>query len=357
MGVADTLDKKAIVTFVVIYCMKISENVSLKPYNTFGIDVKASFFVEIFNEADLVELFRTGLPQQQTLLIMGGGSNMLFTKDFEGLVVKLSIGGISYEEVGEEVLVTAGAGVVWNDLVSYAVKHDFSGIENLTLIPGTVGASPIQNIGAYGAEIKDVFQSCRAFEIATGEFKNFEFEDCHFGYRESIFKGKLKGQYIITSVTFNLNKVANIQTHYGAITSELENRGIGNPTIKDVSAVVASIRVSKLPDPSTIGNAGSFFKNPVIDNETFQEVLTKYPDVANYPAPNGQIKLAAGWLIEKSGFKGIVEGQTGTWKNQALVLVNHGNAKGQEVYDFSEKIIKTVQNNFGITLEREVNIF
>ena len=334
----------------------LQENVSLKPYNTFGIDVKAKYFVEIKSEVDLAEVFNHPIAKTQKLLVLGGGSNMLFIKDFDGLVLKISIPGISYIVKGNEVEVTAGGGVVWNDLVNYCVDHGFAGIENLSLIPGTVGASPIQNIGAYGVELKDVFAECSAFEIATGEIKTFGYEDCKFGYRDSVFKNELKNQYIITEVKFKLSKQAKLQTHYGAITAELENRSITQPTIADISKVVADIRVSKLPDPKTIGNAGSFFKNPVITKAQFEELITKFPAVVNYPAANGKVKIAAGWLIEQCGFKGKVVGQTGTWKNQALVLVNHGHASGQEVYIFSEHIIETVYAKFSVRLEREVNI-
>ncbi|RYD71121.1 MAG: UDP-N-acetylmuramate dehydrogenase, partial [Sphingobacteriales bacterium] len=234
--------------------------------------------------------------------------------------------------------------------------NNYAGVENLTLIPGTVGASPIQNIGAYGVELKDVFESCTAFEINTGEIKTFSYADCHFGYRESIFKGELKGQFIITSVTFALKTEARLNTSYGAIEAELQKRGIESPGIADVSAAVAHIRVSKLPDPSTIGNAGSFFKNPVIEKFEFADVVAKHPDVVHYPTADGKIKLAAGWLIEQCGWKGKIQGNTGTWKNQALVLVNHGNASGQEVFAFSAQIIDSVKSTFGVTLEREVNI-
>ncbi|MGF1926035.1 MAG: UDP-N-acetylmuramate dehydrogenase, partial [Bacteroidia bacterium] len=271
--------------------------------------------------------------------------------------IKISIPGISFQENGDEVLVTAGAGVVWNDLVNFCVDKGFAGLENLTLIPGTVGASPIQNIGAYGVELKDVFLNCTAFEIASRTMKVFNHDDCNFGYRESIFKNELKGKYVITSVTFKLSRTATIKTQYGAIAAELEVRNIKQPSITDVSNVVAAIRVSKLPDPSTIGNAGSFFKNPVIDQSQFDVLVAKFPGVVHYPAPGGGIKLAAGWLIEQCGFKGMVVGQTGTWKNQALVLVNHGHASGQEVYDFSEQIINSVYAKFGVALSREVNIF
>lgn len=336
--------------------LQIQENISLKPYNSFSIDVKASFFAEIFNEDDLSKLFESEVVKANQILIIGGGSNMLFTKNFEGLIIKMSIKGISNEITDGTVKVTAGAGEVWNDLVNYCVQHGFAGVENLSLIPGTVGASPIQNIGAYGVELKDVFESCKAFEIETGIFKTFNFDQCHFGYRESVFKGELKGKYIITSVTFNLSTQPNINTSYGAIEAELSNRNIQNPNIADVSSVVSHIRVSKLPDPSTIGNAGSFFKNPVIEKYEFADVVANHPDVVHYPTADGKVKLAAGWLIEQCGWKGKIVGQTGTWKNQALVLVNHGNATGKEVYQLSEQIIDSVKSTFGVTLEREVNI-
>lgn len=335
----------------------IQQNISLQPYNTFDIAVQASYFAEVHHVDELKEIFQSPLAKEKELLVLGGGSNMLFTKNFDGLVIKISIPGISYTVNGTDVLVTAGAGVVWNDLVSFCVQHGFAGLENLTLIPGTVGASPIQNIGAYGVELKDVFESCTAFEIETGNLKTFNYADCKFGYRESVFKNEYKGKYIITSVTFKLSTIPKLQTTYGAITAELDKRAINKPTIEDVSAVVAEIRVSKLPDPKTIGNAGSFFKNPVIAKGVFDELIQKFPDVVHYPAANGMVKLAAGWLIEQCGFKGMVVGHTGTWKNQALVLVNHGGASGQEVYVFSEHIINTVLKQYGIKLEREVNVF
>lgn len=352
-----TTVKNYICAVYLIFVMSIlQENISLKPYNTFGVAVSSKFFAEVFSEQDLKGLLTLSVVKQQQLLVLGGGSNLLFTKDFDGLVVKISIPGISSVVKGDDVVVTAGAGVVWNDFVNYCVSNGFAGVENLSLIPGTVGASPIQNIGAYGVELKDVFGSCVAYEIATASVRTFNFEDCRFGYRDSIFKHELKGRYIITSVSFKLSKRAKINTHYGAIQAELQNREIDKPTIADVSKVVADIRVSKLPDPSTIGNAGSFFKNPVIEQSLFDEVISKFPDVVHYPAPDHKIKLAAGWLIEQCGFKGRMVGQTGTWKNQALVLVNHGAATGQEVYSFSEEIINSVYIKFGVKLEREVNI-
>jgi UDP-N-acetylmuramate dehydrogenase len=334
----------------------LQESISLKPYNTFGIPVNTRYFAEIVNEGDLVQLLSSGLIEEQKLLVLGGGSNILFTKDFNGLVIKVSIPGISSIEDGNNVIVTSGAGVVWNDLVQHCVQRGFGGIENLSLIPGTVGASPIQNIGAYGVELKDVFESCVAYQVSTGRSKVFNYKDCRFGYRDSIFKNELKDQYIITSVSLKLSKSPNVNIQYGAIKEELANRNISSPTISDVSAVVSDIRVSKLPDPSTIGNAGSFFKNPVIDQAEFDPILEQFPEIVHYPAPNGKVKLAAGWLIEQCGFKGIVHGETGTWKNQALVLVNHGHATGQEVYSFSEQIIFAVNAKFHVKLEREVNI-
>jgi UDP-N-acetylmuramate dehydrogenase len=336
--------------------LQIQENVSLKNFNTFGIDVSARYFVEIAHEDDLVELFMDPQWLQTDRLVLGGGSNMLLVKDFDGLVIRINIRGIEHRINHQEAFVEAGAGEVWNDLVNFCVDREYAGIENLSLIPGSVGASPIQNIGAYGVELKDVFQSCRAFETATGQFKTFTKEDCRFGYRDSIFKNELKEKYIIVSVKFRLSLIPDINLKYGAIEQELANRNINNPGIKDVSRVVSHIRVSKLPDPSTIGNAGSFFKNPVIGIEQFNTLITQFPETVHYLAGDGLIKLAAGWLIEACGWKGKVVGHTGTWKNQALVLVNHGGATGEEVYSLSSQIIDSVYTKFGVLLEREVNI-
>lgn len=336
--------------------MLIQENISLKPYNTFAIDVKAKFFAAVANESNLKTVFENEIAQNNKLLILGGGSNVLFTKDFDGLVIKVNLLGIEHVQQNDDVMVSAGAGVVWNEFVNYCLANGFAGVENLALIPGTVGASPIQNIGAYGVELKDVFDSCQAFEIATGDIKTFNYADCKFGYRDSVFKNEQKGKFIITKVIFKLNRNANLKTQYGAIANELINRRITTPNITDIAKVVSDIRVSKLPDPKTIGNAGSFFKNPVISQSVFNILIKQFPEVVNFPAPNNKVKLAAGWLIEQCGFKGVVFGQTGTWKNQALVLVNHGGATGDEVYTFSELIIKTVYNKFGIKLEREVNV-
>jgi UDP-N-acetylmuramate dehydrogenase len=336
--------------------LQIQQNVSLKNFNTFGIDVSARHFVEINRAEELIELFMDPQWMQMERLVLGGGSNMLFRKDFGGLVIHMNIHGIDYRINNQQVLVVAGAGEVWNDLVNYCVDNGFAGMENLSLIPGSVGASPVQNIGAYGVELKDIFLSCNAFEIATGEFKTFSKADCQFDYRDSIFKNDMKGHYIIVSVKFELSLNANVKLHYGAIQDELAKRGVSNPTIKDVSDVVSHIRVSKLPDPSTIGNAGSFFKNPIVPQDEFDVVKEHFPEVVNYPSHHGYIKLAAGWLIEQCGWKGKVVGNTGTWPNQALVLVNHGGATGVEVYRLSSQIIDSVYSKFGVTLEREVNV-
>jgi len=336
--------------------LHIQENASLKNLNTFGIEATAKYFTEINSKTDLVELFHNNILKTEKLLVLGGGSNMLLINNFDGLVIKVNIKGITVVSDGNDVFVEAGAGEVWNNLVNYCVENGYAGIENLSLIPGSVGASPIQNIGAYGVEIKDVFESCETFELLTGTFRTFSKADCKFGYRESVFKDLYKGKYIIVSVKYKLSIKPNFNLKYGAIEQELFKRDITMPTLKDVSQVVADIRVSKLPDPSTIGNAGSFFKNPVISIEEFEPIIARFPDMVNYPAGNNQVKLAAGWLIEQCGWKGKINGNTGTWKNQALVLVNHGGATGQEVFEFSSQIIDSVYTKFGVNLQREVNI-
>lgn len=336
---------------------QIRDNISLKNFNTFGVEANASYFVEINHEDELTELFLDPKWLQMPRLVLGGGSNVLFTKDFEGLVIRMNIRGIEHRLNHEEVYVEAGAGESWNELVNYCVSHSFAGMENLSLIPGSVGASPVQNIGAYGVELKDMFESCQTFEISTQQKKTFVKEACGFSYRESIFKGVLKNRFIITSVKFKLSLQPKVNTTYGAIAAELHNRGIGNPSISDVSKVVSQIRVSKLPDPSTIGNAGSFFKNPIIDLPQFEKLKAEFPDMVSFPMGENQVKLAAGWLIEQCGWKGKVVGETGTYKNQALVLVNYGRASGTEIFALSSQIIDSVYNKFGVMLQREVNVF
>jgi len=336
--------------------MQVLENISLKALNTFGVEANAAWFVDIKEENDLKLLFSDEQWRNCPRLVLGGGSNMLFTDDFKGLVVHIKIPGIKAEVQGDDIFVSAGAGVVWNDLVNYCVDNEFAGIENLSLIPGSVGASPVQNIGAYGIELQDIFHSCRAFEISSGEIKVFNKQDCGFSYRDSIFKSACKGLFIITEVTFKLSGIFKPNLRYGAVIEELHNRGIARPGIKDLSQVISFIRVSKLPDPTTIGNAGSFFKNPVIPVSKFIQLQSNFSDIVHFPAGEGFVKISAGWLIEHCGWKGKVVGNTGTWKNQALVLVNHGNATGIEIFNFSSTIIKSVSSRFGIQLEREVNI-
>ena len=336
--------------------MQVLKNISLKTLNTFGVEASADYFVDIESENDLQDLFSDEKWRDYPRLVLGGGSNMLFTQNFGGLVIHLKIQGLSAEIEGDDVYVRAGAGIVWNDLVNYCVDNDYAGIENLSLIPGSVGASPVQNIGAYGVELQDIFHSCRAFEISTGKIKVFSKEDCAFSYRDSVFKSSLKGLYIITEVTFKLSKIFKPNVSYGAITEELAKRGINVPIIKQLSQVISHIRVSKLPDPTTIGNAGSFFKNPIIAQSTFNKLKLQFADIVHFPAGEGYVKVSAGWLIEQCDWKGKVVGNTGTWKNQALVLVNHGHATGNEIFQFSSSIIDSVNSKFGILLEREVNI-
>jgi UDP-N-acetylmuramate dehydrogenase len=330
-------------------------NYSLQPFNTFGIDVKAKHFARFSNTIELQNQLNT-FPQEE-LLILGGGSNMLFTQDFNGLVLRNEIKGIDLlEQNDNHVFIKAGAGENWHSFVQYCIAHNWAGLENLSLIPGSVGASPMQNIGAYGVEIKDVFHELSAYHIESGEIHKFNKEQCQFGYRESVFKRALKNQYIITDVTFALAKNSVLQTSYGAIQQELDTKGIEQPTIKDISDAVIAIRQSKLPDPKVLGNAGSFFKNPVIDLPTFEKIKAKHPNVAHYIISETEVKLAAGWLIENAGLKGFRQGSCGVHEKQALVLVNYGGSQGQQIFDLSTHIIQTIASQFGVKLEREVNI-
>lgn len=331
-------------------------NKSLLKLNTFGVEAVAKYYAGVKTEGALELLAKSTEFNTEPLLILGGGSNILFTKDFPGLVVHIQIPGISVSDEVDDVFVTAGGGVIWNDLVQYCVDHGYAGIENLSLIPGTVGAAPVQNIGAYGVELMDIFVSCRAFDIPKKTMKVFDHSACQFSYRDSFFKNEGRGKYIITEVTLRLSKTPRLNLSYGAIQSELERKRINQPSLRDVADVVSSIRVNKLPDPTSIGNSGSFFKNPIISAKEFHRIESIFPDIVYYPVQSDRFKLAAGWLIEKCGWKGKRIGNTGTWKNQALVLVNHGNASGSEVYDISEKIIGSVYAKFGVRLEREVNM-
>ena len=329
-------------------------NIDLKDFTTFGVSANARHFATFSSEEEARALVRNNTEE---LLILGGGSNLLLTQDFNGLVLKNEIKGITVSEKEDtSVVLKVGAGEVWHDLVLYTIEHGYHGLENMSLIPGSVGASPMQNIGAYGVEIKDVFEKLEALEIQTAEIHNFSKDACRFGYRESVFKRALKGKYIITYVYFRLSLTEKVSTHYGAIESELTKQGISNPTSKDVSNAVIAIRSIKLPNPKELGNAGSFFKNPVVPIETYNKIKEVYLDVPSYPIDEKSVKVPAGWLIETAGWKGKQVGACGVHKNQALVLVNYGGATGNEIYKLSTAIIEDIVHKFGITLEREVNI-
>ncbi|MEO5789403.1 MAG: UDP-N-acetylmuramate dehydrogenase [Gelidibacter sp.] len=336
--------------------MHIQENISLKPYNTFGLDARARYFVKVESIQDLKEVL--SLDAHPEKFILGGGSNMLLTKDLDCLVIHVALKGIEVvDEKENQVLVKAGAGENWHQFVLWCLEQNFGGIENLSLIPGNVGAAPIQNIGAYGIEIKDVLESCEALNIHTKEIETFTKEHCQFGYRESVFKQDKKNSYVIVSTTLALTKDDHqLHMEYGAITAELESMSITNPTIQDISKAVISIRESKLPNPKEIGNSGSFFKNPVISKTHFEKLQNKFPGIPNYEVSPNEIKVPAGWLIERSGFKGKTFNDYGVHKKQALVLVNYGNAKGSDILSLALLIQKTIKQLFGITIETEVNI-
>lgn len=336
--------------------MVIEHNVSLQPFNTFGLDAKAKSYCNITTEAALIEVLKT--KGNEPIFILGGGSNMLLTKNIDALVLHINLKGIEVvNETDDAVFVKAMAGENWHQFVLWCIEHNYGGVENLSLIPGNVGTSPIQNIGAYGVELKDVFESCQAININDQNTRTFTKEDCKFGYRESVFKQDLKGEYIITSVTFKLSKQNHqLRTDYGAIKQELQTSNIVKPTIKDVSNAVIAIRQSKLPDPKEIGNSGSFFKNPVVTIEEFNNLQTNFPDVPSYKVSDTLVKVPAGWLIEQAGFKGKRFNDYGVHQKQALVLVNYGNAKGSDIYELAQLIQKTIKRIFNISIETEVNI-
>ncbi|WP_276496144.1 UDP-N-acetylmuramate dehydrogenase [Pontibacter litorisediminis] len=337
--------------------MRLQTDFSLKPYNTFGIEVKAKLFARFDSVEELQELLQSPALQHEQKLTLGGGSNLLFTKDFDGVVLQNGIKGIEKTAEDEEhVYLRAGGGEVWHEFVLHTLNQNLGGVENLSLIPGTVGAAPLQNIGAYGVELKDVFQELEAVNIETGEVKVFDNESCRFGYRESVFKNELKGQYIVTHVTFRLHKKHHVNTSYGAIKSTLEEMQVQEPSIQHVSAAVCHIRQSKLPDPKQIGNAGSFFKNPEIPLAQYEELQKQYPAIPSYPVSETTVKVPAGWLIEQCGWKGKVLGNYGVHKNQALVLVNYGGAKGADIQKLAYEVIASVEQKFGIRLSPEVNI-
>ncbi|RKS02158.1 MULTISPECIES: UDP-N-acetylmuramate dehydrogenase [unclassified Flavobacterium] len=336
--------------------MPIQTNFSLKKYNTFGIEAKAQQFIAVHTVAELKTVLNEN--QNQKKFILGGGSNMLLTQDIQALVIHIDLKGKRIlKEDDDFVWVESMAGENWHEFVLWTIDQNFGGLENMSLIPGNVGTTPVQNIGAYGTEIKDTFVSCEAVNIATQSLKTFNKEECHFGYRESVFKHEAKDQFVITSVVFKLTKRNHkINTSYGDITKELEKQNVVVPTLKDVSNAVIAIRQSKLPDPKELGNSGSFFKNPIISKVDYEKAHALHPDMPHYVVSETEVKVPAGWLIERAGFKGKRFGDAGIHKNQALVLVNYGNATGQEILAVSKDIQATILKEFGIAIEAEVNV-
>ena len=339
--------------------VRISENVDLSGYNTLGVKATARQFLEVEVEDHLKSLYKSGFFSENTPFILGGGSNILLLNNLDQPVLRVSIPGIEVTgETEEMVTVKAGAGVNWHTFVEWCVDHNYGGVENLALIPGTVGAAPIQNIGAYGTELDQVFESLTAFFIESGEFKTFNGEECRFGYRDSIFKQELKGKVVVTSVSLKLTKGDHrLNTNYRSLAEYLQEAGISKPGIRDIFEAVITIRKSKLPDPSLIGNAGSFFKNPVVNIEVHDRLKNSYSEMPSYKVDEQQMKIPAGWLIEKAGWKGKRVGNVGTYENQALVIVNFGGADGEEIYNHALTIKESVSEKFGIDLVPEVNIF
>jgi UDP-N-acetylmuramate dehydrogenase len=337
--------------------MKIEKNISLKNLNTFGVDAKSKYFVEVYSAEELNQVLISKEYSNNQILILGSGSNILFTKDFDGLVIKNSISGIKlFDEDNNNLIVEAGAGVIWDDLVKYCIDKNIGGIENLSYIPGTAGAAPVQNIGAYGQELAETFYELNGVYVDSCEIKKFNGSECSFSYRNSVFKNELKNKFIITSVSLMLNKNPDINLSYNPVKEEVEKRHLKNPTIKDIRDIVIDIRKSKLPDPNELGNAGSFFKNPVITKERFIMLKEEYPDMHYFAVDDDNLKIPAAWLLEKTGWKGKRIGNAGTHKLQPLVIVNFGNASGRDIYEISELIKSDVKTTFDITLENEVNI-
>jgi UDP-N-acetylmuramate dehydrogenase len=336
--------------------MNILENHPLKAHNTFGVEALAEHFAEARTEADILAALKLGI---RPVLLLGGGSNILLTQNPKGLVLKNKLRGIRIARTfANKVWVEVGGGEVWHDFVQWAVSQGLGGAENLSLIPGTVGAAPIQNIGAYGVELKDIFVRLRAIHLENGQVKTFSRRSCRFGYRDSVFKQGEKGKWCIVSVVFSLTRHRHrLNLSYGDIAKTLEAQGVGSPGIAEISRAVMQIRTSKLPDPAKIGNCGSFFKNPEISKEHFQQIQSAHSEAPHYPLPNGMVKVPAGWLIEMCGWKGKRVGNTGCYEKQALVLVNHGGATGAEVHALATEIIRSVDLRFGVRLEPEVNIW
>lgn len=332
--------------------MRILRNVSLKPYNTFRLDYTAREIIHATNPDEVAEAIDM-VPQGSKMMIMGGGSNLLFTEDFDGTIIHPEIPGIRIEEKsGVEVIISAGAGVNWDSLVEWCVRNSLYGLENLSLIPGDSGASAVQNIGAYGTEVKDFIHKVETISVRTGDTRLFTAEECEFAYRYSIFKGKEKGNFIVTRVHFRLSEKSTLNLRYGALREALQGKSA--VTLPEVRQAVIDIRRSKLPDPEVTGNAGSFFKNPVIGHDAALRLKDKYPLMPFYPEDNGKVKLAAGWLIEQCGWKGRRVGNAAVHKKQALVIINCGGATGKEIFSLSEEIRRSVIEKFGVELEREV---
>lgn len=336
--------------------MNPQKNISLKPYHSFACEETTSYFTSVKTKEELVAAIHWAKENSQAYLVLGSGTNVLFTKQFEGLVIKMEITGIQkMQETASEVVLEVGAGENWTHFVSYCVQKSWGGLENLSLIPGTVGAAPIQNIGAYGVEVGEHIFNVNAFDTLTNSWVNFTKQACAFGYRESIFKNE-KHRYIVCAVQVKLSKQPRLRTDYGAIKAVLHDRGIRNPSIESIADAVTYIRSSKLPDPKKLGNAGSFFKNPIITKIQYDLLIVQYPSLIAYPIDDNHYKIAAGWLIEACGWKGVTKDQVGCYKDQALVIVNYGAKKGKTILDFSEEIIQSVKTKFGVLLEREVNI-
>ena len=331
------------------------ENHPLKKHNSFGVDARSSLFAAPTSIDELLSILEAYDYSQYPMLVIGEGSNILFTRDYEGLILSPAMKGVELlEESKSSVLVKVGAGENWDNWVEKASREGWFGLENLSLIPGSVGSAPVQNIGAYGVELKDLFDSLEAWDLKEKKIVSLDHETCRFGYRSSIFKGEARGRYIITSVNFRLNKMPVLKLEYGRIAEAF--REAKGSTPKDLRQVVVNIRNQKLPDPEKIGNAGSFFKNPLVDRTIFKCIRVDHSDIPSYPDCNNQVKIPAAWLIEKSGWKGKQIGNVGTWPTQPLVIVNHGAATGQEILDFSIQIQESVEEHFRISLEREVKV-
>jgi len=336
--------------------MKLQENISLKPYHSFACEEFAAYFTIAQTKEALIEALTWARENNQPYFILGGGTNTLFTKKFEGLVIKIEILGIQKtQETASEITIQVGAGENWSHLVSYCVQKSWGGLENLSLIPGTVGAAPIQNIGAYGVEVGEYITKVFAYDTIQNDWTIISKENCAFSYRESVFK-KEPLRYIVVGVQFKLFKQPTLRTDYGAIKSVLHDRGIANPSVESIAAAIAFIRSTSLPDPKKLGNAGSFFKNPIITKSQYDQLVLDFPDLIAYPINDHYYKIDAGWLIEACGWKTITKDQVGCYKDQGLIIVNYGNNKGKAILDFSEEIVQSVLNKFGIELALEVNI-